>query len=129
MYLTDDEREQLQQIQAGNEIARQMGGSLYSPVWQVVSVERVTAKQIVLTTGDRYWKKSGKEVGGSDTWSNTEIFPLTDRVQAKVAEAARAFAEQQRRTAATKLIRNTTWRFLSLDVLEQIVALIEAATD
>ena len=81
LYLTEDERELLQRVRAGDSVAQRKNLPFYCAEWQTVLVERVTASQIILSAGLCYWKRNGKEVGSSSGWSSTEIFPLTDRIQ------------------------------------------------
>ena len=132
IHLTEGEREQLQQIQAGDQIAMWTRHPHKRAEWQVTTVERVTPKQVVFEY-DRFtlhfWKKDGREVGRSGTWSEDHmIAPLTDRVIEVIAKSEVQFREDEMRAEAMATIRGTTFRTLPLAALLTIAAAIEGAT-
>lgn len=69
------EREWLESLGPVDSVAY-YGGSWSKP--HIVPVARVTSTQIVLGNGTRFWRKNGRSVGGSGSYSRPSITELTD---------------------------------------------------
>ena len=130
--LNRSEREQLQQIQAGDQIAMWTRHPHKRAKWQVATVERVTPKQIIFEYDKftlRFWKKDGREVGRGEAWfEDYMIAPLTDRVVEVIAKSEVQFREDEMRAEAMTIIHHTTFRTLPLAVLLTIAAAIKGTT-
>lgn len=49
----------------------------YRSKWHIGKIARVTPKQVVLTSWERYWRESGSKVG-ADGWHQRTISPATE---------------------------------------------------
>jgi len=130
IYLNDEEKELLQQIQAGNQVAMWTRHPHKRAEWQVTTVSRTTSKQVLFEYERftlRFWKEDGREVG-RNLHESYMIAPLTDRVVEVIAKSEMQFREDEMRAEAMTTIRHTTFRTLPLAALLIIAAAIEGAT-
>ena len=116
MFLTNEERELLQRIQPGDEVARRSGEA-----WDRVTVTHVI-KALVLIAGRHYRKWDGGEIGYSEL-SNRYIAPLNERTLKSIAD----WEHELYRNRLVNRIRAAKLRDLPLEVLEQVAEMVEGA--
>lgn len=112
---------------AGDElILHQWGGMDGS--YSLEKVERVTATQIVLTTGGKYRRSDGREVGGRyNGWNGASLLARTPENMRKYERFCFRNARRERLRALRDLVVDLTrcsWRF---DISDAVLADAEAA--
>lgn len=118
----------LEEVHVGDHVAFM---SSYDKFWTVATVTGET--KTMLAIGDeRYMRRSGYRHGDRSSWHKDRIEPLGARLWGsatyadQIRDGAVERAEQQRRNKALSIIDAIRWRNLSIELLEQIVALIVA---
>ena len=117
MFLSEEEKSELQQVRMGDHVALRNCWS-----WSAVEVDRTTPKQIVIGN-IRFWKKNGWQVGassGSSGFGGIRIAPLNKKYQLLVD----ANSEERRRRATVKAILKEIKGVRDTGTLEQILVLI-----
>lgn len=107
-----DDRAWLARLKPGDQVAMQGGG--YTRAWDVLTVTRRTATQILCSTPSgvvyRFRSDYGWRVGKG---ALGQIEPLTDRIRGA-----------RRRANSLALVRSTDWGSLSDEVLASVAALV-----
>lgn len=120
--MTEEYKQSIEEVEAGNTVAYRHPS--YDPVeWTYEKVERVTAKQIVLEGGMRFWKRNGNPVGAGDGMRDTSgIFATTPKI------AVCIMRNQERRLSLARLnvIKSMTIDEMNAIPREQVNGIVNA---
>lgn len=106
--MLDDNRDWLQSLKAGDEVAIG-GGRSHHAGYSIAKVDRVTSTQIVIR--NLRFNKDRGDLRGASTWSHQWLLPVTEEMR----------NDLRKRELSYKLA-TTKWPELDLAVLEDIVA-------
>jgi hypothetical protein len=96
-------------FEIGDQVVVQWGWSRM----ELSEVIRVTATQAIISSGDRYRRYDGSEVG--------------DRYRSRIEHATEEHISRIRKAKLVSVLKNTDWSIVSLDTLERIAKELEGA--
>lgn len=110
----EEYQEWLKQLKVGDKFAvgEHIGDDYYS-----YTIAKMTNKQFVTADGQRFWKESGKMVGGSDGFYFPRMEQITDQIK-----------EQLARQKVRRMLKDLELKKLNFGQLYKIYTVLEEVT-